>query len=35
MQRVVIPYTAVVMAKTAVKKWSRGRVVFLVSVKRS
>ena len=37
MQGVVIPYTAVVMveAKTGVKKWSRGQVVFLVSVKRS
>ena len=32
---VCIPYTAVVTAKTGVKKWSRGQVVFLVSVKRS
>ena len=30
---VVIPYTAVVTAKTGVKKWSRGQVVFSVSVK--
>ena len=34
-QGVVISYTAVVTAKTGVKKWSRGQAVFLVSVKRS
>ena len=34
-QGVVIPYTAVVTAKTGVKKWSRGQAVFLVAVKRS
>ena len=34
-QGVVIPYTAVVTAKTGVKKRSRGQVVFLVAVKRS
>ena len=28
-------YTAVVTAKPGVKKWSRGQVVFSVSVKRS
>ena len=33
-QGVVIPYTAVVTAKTRVKKWSRGQVVLLVPVKR-